>query len=54
MLDITNRPTYQSALAEIELILAKGLDNLTEDEEARLDELSDAVELWESKNFPMP
>lgn len=54
MTEITNRQTYHLAMAEIETLLSKGLDNLTEAEDARLDQLSDAVEAWESKEYPMP
>lgn len=54
MTQIKNKQAYYLAMAEIESLLAKGFDNLTEAEDARLDELSDAVEAWESKEYPMP
>ena len=47
MTEIINRQAYHLAMAEIETLLSKGLDNLTEEEDARLDQLSDAVEAWE-------
>ena len=54
MTHISNKKAYYEAMAEIETLLAKGLDNLTEVEEERLDELSDAVEAWETVEYPMP
>ncbi|MDQ0107520.1 antitoxin component HigA of HigAB toxin-antitoxin module [Chitinophaga terrae (ex Kim and Jung 2007)] len=54
MTNITNKKAYYEVMAEIETLLAKGLDNLTEVEEVKLDELSDAVEAWENIEYPMP
>lgn len=51
---ITNKQAYYLEMAEIEPLLAKGFDNLTDEENARLDELSDAVEAWEKVEYPMP
>lgn len=42
------------AMAEIESFIKKGVDNLSDEEEVRLDELSDAVEAWEEVEYPMP
>lgn len=51
---IENKQAYYVAMAEIESYLQKGIDNLTVEEDDRLDELSTAVEAWEMKAYPMP
>ena len=51
---IKNKQEYYSAMAQIEGYLQKGFSNLTEKEEAQLDELSKAVETWELKEYPVP
>ena len=51
---IENKQAYYEAMAEIESFLQKGIDNLTEAEDERLDLLSVAVEAWEIKAYPMP
>lgn len=53
-LTITSKKDYHQAMAEIEVYLEKGFSNLTNDEEKRLDELSDAVEKYEEVEYPMP
>ena len=53
-MNIENKQAYHAAMAEIESYLAKGFAQLSESEEIRLDELSEAVAAWEEKTFPMP
>jgi|GEM_PF-4719381 len=45
---------YSLAMSEIDALSRKGFDNLTESEERRLDELTDAVEKYEAIHYPMP
>lgn len=54
MINIYNNKAYYEAMAEIESFLQKGFDKLSAKEERRLNELSDAVETWENKEFPLP
>lgn len=54
MTHIKTKQAYYQAMAEIESLLAKGLDNLTATEDARLDELTTIVEAWENTAYPMP
>ena len=54
MKHIKNAHDYHTAMAEIETYLAKGFDQLTESEEARLKQLSDSVSAYEQIHFPMP
>lgn len=54
MIKIENKQQYYAAMARIESYLQKGFSNLTKTEEKRLDELSNAVEAWEIKEYPMP
>ncbi|SCC11005.1 Antitoxin component HigA of the HigAB toxin-antitoxin module, contains an N-terminal HTH domain [Chitinophaga costaii] len=51
---IENKQGYFQAMAEIESLLQIGLSNLTEEADARLDELTSAVESWENKAYPIP
>ena len=41
-------------MAEIESYLQEGFSKLTKEEDARLGELSKAVEAWELNEYPMP
>lgn len=52
MINIYNNKACYEAMAEIESFLQKGVDKLSAKEERRLNELSDAVETWENKEFP--
>lgn len=45
---------YSLAMSQIETLSRKGFDNLTESEEKRLDELTEAVEKYEAIHYPMP
>lgn len=54
MKNIDNKQAYYQAMAEIESYIQKGFSNLTDAEDARLDELSKAVEVWEAKEYPLP
>lgn len=54
MKQIKTKQEYYQALADIEPLLNKGFDNLTHEENERLEELSDAVEAWENEEYPMP
>jgi len=54
MTPITSMSQYYTTLAEIETFLAKGFDNLTDDENKKLEELSIAAEAFEEKKYPMP
>src|ERR1700674_2561200 len=54
MTKIENKQQYYSAMAEIESYLQKGFANLSEPEDEYLAELSNAVEAWEMKEYPMP
>lgn len=54
MKHLKNAHDYHTAMAEIETYLAKGFDQLTESEEARLKQLSDSVSAYEQIHFPMP
>jgi HTH-type transcriptional regulator/antitoxin HigA len=45
---------YHLAMAEIETYLSKGFDNLSEEEELKLKELSGKVAVYENIHFPMP
>ena len=51
---IKTRRDYHLAMAEIETYLAKGFDNLTEDEDDRLEKISKRVSEYEKIHFPMP
>lgn len=51
---IETKKGYHEACAEMEKLLEKGFTSLSEKEELRLAELSDAVEHWENIAFPMP
>jgi antitoxin component HigA of HigAB toxin-antitoxin module len=53
-MEITAKQDYYTAMAQIEVLLQKGFDNLTQDEDSELNELSQAVEVWEIKTYPMP
>lgn len=53
-MEITTKQAYYQALAEMETYIAKGFNNLTENEEARLSQLTDAVEAWEEVEYPLP
>lgn len=54
MVKIENKKMYYEVMAEIESFLEKGFDKLSSKEEKRLNELSDAVEVWEDRKFPLP
>ncbi|MHA4809403.1 helix-turn-helix domain-containing protein [Flavitalea flava] len=54
MIKIENKQQYYSAMAEIESYLQKGFANLSVTEDNHLAELSNAVEVWEMKEYPMP
>lgn len=51
---IETKQAYYEAMVEIEKLLNKGFDNLSEYEELRLAEMSEAVEVWENLAYPMP
>lgn len=51
---IKNKQEYFLAMAAMEPLLAKGFDQLSSEEEKKLDQLTDAVEEWESREYPMP
>lgn len=51
---IKNKQDYYLALAAMEPLLAKGFDQLSAEEEKKLDQLTDAVEEWEIRECPMP
>ncbi|RAJ10783.1 antitoxin component HigA of HigAB toxin-antitoxin module [Chitinophaga skermanii] len=51
---ITSKKMYHETMAEIEAIMAKGSANLTPEDDEKLDRLSEAVEIWEAKHYPMP
>lgn len=50
---ISDKQAYYLALAEMEPLLNR-LDDLSEVEIMRLDELTDAIEAWENEAYPMP
>lgn len=54
MTKINNKQQYYAAMAEIESYLEKGFSNLSEKEENKLADLSNAVEAWELIEYPMP
>jgi len=54
MTKIETKQEYYAAMAEIEGYLQKGLSNLSEVEDKRLEELSIVVEAWEIQVYPMP
>jgi len=54
MKHIKTRNEYHLAMAEIETYLAKGVDNLTQEEDDELEKLSKKVSIYESVHFPMP
>ncbi len=54
MMIIENKQGYYQAMAEIESLLQQGLSHLTDEADARLDELTTAVETWENKAYPLP
>jgi antitoxin component HigA of HigAB toxin-antitoxin module len=54
MSKIETKVAYYRAMTELETLLEKGISNHTAEEEAKLDELSDAIEAWENIAFPMP
>ncbi|WP_119080318.1 helix-turn-helix domain-containing protein [Chitinophaga alhagiae] len=51
---IKNKQEYFLAMAAMEPLLAKGFDKLSPEEEKKLDQLTDAVEEWETKEYPLP
>jgi HTH-type transcriptional regulator/antitoxin HigA len=54
MTKINTKQQYFEAMAEIEGYLQKGFSRLTAEEDNRLAALSQAVEVWEMKEYPMP
>jgi HTH-type transcriptional regulator/antitoxin HigA len=51
---INTRHEYYLAMAQIELLLEKGLSALSEAEDENLAILSKSAEDWELKEYPMP
>jgi antitoxin component HigA of HigAB toxin-antitoxin module len=51
---IETRRYYHLAMAEIEVYLAKGFDNLTSEEDELLEVLCKRVSEYEKLHFPMP
>jgi len=45
---------YHAAMAEMEELIEKGVDNLNDKELSRIDELSESVHEYESNKYPMP
>ena len=54
MKQIETSSDYHLAMAEIEVYLAKGFDNLTPAEDNELENLSKMVSQYEKIHFPMP
>lgn len=53
-MEITNRPQYYLAMAELENLIEKGDENLSPAEVEYYQNLAKAVEAWELKENPMP
>ena len=51
---IKTRSEYHKVMAELEIFLAKGFDNLTSEEDDILESLSKLVSEYEKIHFPMP
>ena len=54
MKQIETPEEYDLTIGEIETYLAKGFDNLTEQEDDELEKLSKKVSQYEDVHFPMP
>jgi len=54
MKQIETRLEYHLIMAKIETYLAKGFDNLTAEEDVKLEQLSKMVSRYENIHFPMP
>jgi len=54
MKQIVTSEDYNKAMAEIEVYLVKGFDNLTPEEEDALEVISKSVSEYEQIHFPMP
>ena len=54
MIVITHKREYHLVMSDIETLLQKGFDALSEAEEDELEELSKAAEAWEIREYPMP
>ena len=51
---IKTQADYYLTMAKIETYLAKGFDNLTDEEDEKLEKLSKEVSHYEKIHFPMP
>ena len=50
-MEIKTKQAYDEAMEELESLLKRGLSNLNDVEELRLQELSVAVETWENITY---
>jgi HTH-type transcriptional regulator/antitoxin HigA len=54
MEQIKNNSEYYTCLARIESLIEKGFDHLSEKETSELAQLSEKVEIYEIRKYPMP
>lgn len=54
MEQIKNNSEYHASLDRIESLIEKGFEQLNENETAELAQLSEKVEIYEIRKYPMP
>jgi HTH-type transcriptional regulator/antitoxin HigA len=54
MEEIKNNSEYYTCLARIESLIEKGFEQLSENETSELAQLSEKVEIYEIRKYPMP